>query len=79
MVSYNCESATVELSKDSAIKVVAMVMVAQATKIDQITLQVPEQKRTSTALDPSPAVKKVCLGLPDTSKEVVIEADLDPK
>jgi hypothetical protein len=79
MVSYNCESATVELSKDSAIKAATMVMVAQAAKIDQTTLQVTEQKRTSTALDPSPTVKKVCLGLPDASKEVVIRADLDPK
>jgi hypothetical protein len=79
MVSYNCESATVELCKDSAIKVVAMVMVAQAAKIDQTTVQVPEQKHTTTALDPSPAVKTVCFGLPDASKEVVIGADLDPK
>jgi hypothetical protein len=79
MVSYNCESATVELSKDSAIKAAAMVMVAQAAKIDQTTLEVPEQKRTSTALDPSPAVKEVCLGLPDASKEVVIGANLNPK
>jgi hypothetical protein len=79
MVSYNCESATAELSKDSAIKAAATVMVAQAAKIDQTTLQVPEQKRTSTALDPSPAIKKVCLGLPDASKEVVIGADLDLK
>jgi hypothetical protein len=79
MVSYNCESATVKLSKDSAIKAAAMVMVTQAAKIDQTTLQVPEHKRTTTALDPSPAVKKVCLGLPDASKEVVIGADLDPK
>jgi hypothetical protein len=79
MDSYNCESATVELAKDSAIKAAATVMVAQETKIDQTTLQVPEQKRTATALDPSPAVKKVCLGLPDASKEVVIGADLDPK
>jgi hypothetical protein len=54
-------------------------MVAQAAKIDQTTLQVPEQKRTTMALDPSPAIKKVCLGLPDASKEVVIGADLDPK
>jgi hypothetical protein len=79
MVSYNCESATVELSKDSAIKAAATVIVAQAGKIDQTTLQVPEQKRTSTALDPSPAVKKVCLGLHDASKEVIIGPDLDPK
>jgi hypothetical protein len=79
MVSYNYENATVELSKDSVIKAATTVMVAQAAKIDQTTLQVPEQKRTSTTLDPSPAVKKVCLGLPDASKEVIIGADLDPK
>jgi hypothetical protein len=79
MVSYNCESATVKLSKDSATKAASTVMVAQAAKIDQTTLEVLEQKCTSTALDPSPAVKKVCLGLPDASKEVVIRADLDPK
>jgi hypothetical protein len=68
MISYNCESATVELSKDSAIKAAATVMVAQAAKIVQTTLEVPEQKHTSTSLDPSPSVKKVCLGLPDASK-----------
>jgi hypothetical protein len=79
MASYNCESATVELSKDSVVKAAATIMVAQAAKIDQTTLEVPEQKRTSTALDPSPALKKVCLGLPDASKEIVIGANLDPK
>jgi hypothetical protein len=79
MVSYTCESATVELFQDSAIKATATVMVTQAAKIDQTTLQVPEQKRTSTTLDPSLSIKKVCLGLPDASKEVVIGADLDPK
>jgi hypothetical protein len=79
MVSYNYESTTVELSKDSVIKAAATVMVVQAAKIDQTTLQVPEQKHTSIALDPSPVVKKVCLVLPDASKEVVIGADLDPK
>jgi hypothetical protein len=79
MVSYDCESATVELSKDSAVKAAAPVMVAKAAKIDQTTLEVLEQKCTNTALDPSPAVKKVCLGLPDASKEVVIGANLDPK
>jgi hypothetical protein len=79
MVSYNYESATVELSKDSAIKAATTVMVAQAAKIDQTTLQVPEQKRTTTALDPSPAIKKVCLSVPVASKEVVIRADLDLK
>jgi hypothetical protein len=79
MVSYNCESATVELSKDLTFKAVAMVMLAQASKIDQTTLEVPEQKHTSMAVDPILAIKKVCLSLPDASKEVVIGADLDPK
>jgi hypothetical protein len=79
MVSYNCESSTVELAKDSACKDAATVMVAQEAKIDQTTLEVLEQKRTRTTLDPSPAVKKVCLGLTNASKEVVIEANLDPK
>jgi hypothetical protein len=63
MVSYNCESTTVKLSKDYAVNAAATVMVAQAAKIDQSTLEVPEQKHTNTALDPSPAVKKVFLGL----------------
>jgi hypothetical protein len=79
MVSYNCKRATVELSKDSTVKAAATIMVAQAAKIDQNTLEVLEQKHTSTTLNPSPAVKNVCLGLPDASKEVVIGANLDPK
>jgi hypothetical protein len=54
-------------------------VVAQAAKIDQTTLEVPEKKRTSTALDPSTAVKMVYLSLPDASKEVIIGANLDPK
>jgi hypothetical protein len=78
MVSYNCESSTVELAKDSACKAATTVMVAQAAKIDQTTLEVPEQKHTAKTLDPSPVVKKVCLGLPDASKEVTIGANLDP-
>jgi hypothetical protein len=79
LVSYNCESDIVDLAKVSACKAATTVMVAQAAKIDQTTLEVPEQKRTTTALDPSLAVKKFCLDLPKASKEVTIGADLDPK
>jgi hypothetical protein len=42
MVSYNCESTTVELSKDSTVKAAATVMVALAAKIDQTTQEVLE-------------------------------------
>jgi hypothetical protein len=79
MVSYSCESSTAELTKDSSCKAAATVMVAQAAKIDQTTFEVPEQKRTSTALDSSLPVKKVFLNLPDASKEVDTGANLDPK
>jgi hypothetical protein len=79
LVSYNCESDTINLSKVSACKATTMVMVAQDAKIDQTTLEVPEQKHTTTTLDPNPAMKKVCLGPPKASKEVTIGADLDPK
>jgi hypothetical protein len=69
MVSYNCESATVELSKDSAIKAAATVMVAQAAKIDQTTLEVPEQKRTSTTLEPKKTSGfRMCIDYTDLNK-----------
>jgi hypothetical protein len=61
LVSYYCESATVELAKDSACKAAATVMVAQTAKIDQTTSEVPEQKRTTTTSNPSHTVKKVSL------------------
>jgi hypothetical protein len=67
MVSYNCESATVELSKDSAIKAAATVMVAQAAKIDQTTLQVSEQKRMSTAFGPKSSCQE---GLPRPARRI---------
>jgi hypothetical protein len=79
LVSYNCKSDTIDLAKVSPCKAATTVMVAQAAKIDQTTLEVPEQKRTATTLDASPTVKKVCVGLPDASKEVTIGANLDPK
>jgi hypothetical protein len=79
LISYNCESDTVDLAKVSACKPTATVKVAQAAKIDQTTLQVIEQKCIATALDASPAVKKVYLSLPDASKEMTIGAELDPK
>jgi hypothetical protein len=61
MVSYNCKSAIVELSKDSTVKAATTVMVALAAKIDQTTLEVPEQKRTKHSSGPKSSCKE---GLP---------------
>jgi hypothetical protein len=55
------------------------VMVAEAKKVDQSDLIVPEQKRTETALDAMPSTKKVCLSLADPAKMVVIGDDLGEK
>jgi hypothetical protein len=42
-------------------------------------MEVIEQRHTSIALDVCPVVKRVCISLPDATKEVTIGADLDPK
>jgi hypothetical protein len=64
IISFKCDNDTVNLATTSAYRAAATVMVAQAAKIDQTTLEVPEQKCTTTALEASPAVKKVCLSVP---------------
>jgi hypothetical protein len=63
MVSYNCESATVELSKDSAIKAAAMDIVAQAAKINQTTLRYQSrsvQPQLWTQFQPSRRFASAC-------------------
>jgi hypothetical protein len=55
------------------------VMVAETKKVDPSDLTVPEQKRTETALDAMPSMKKVCLGLANPAKTVVIGDDLGEK
>jgi hypothetical protein len=51
-------------------------MVAEAKKVAPTDLAIPEQKRTKTALDAIPATKKVCHGLTDPAKTVVIGDNL---
>jgi hypothetical protein len=79
LVSYNCESNTVDLAKVFACKAAASVMVAQAAKIDQTTLDMLEQKRTTTALDASPAMKKFASTCPTHPRKSLSGPDLDPK
>jgi hypothetical protein len=54
-------------------------MVAEAKKVDSSDLTIPEQKCTETALDATPVMKKVCLGLADPTKTVVIGDNLGEK
>jgi hypothetical protein len=52
--------------------------VAEAKKVDPYDLTIPEQKHIETALDATPATK-VCLGLADPAKMVVIGDNLREK
>jgi hypothetical protein len=55
------------------------VMVAEAKKVAPTNMTIQDQKRTETALDATPATKKVCLGLADPAKAVVIGDNLGEK
>jgi hypothetical protein len=44
IISFKCESDTVDLATTSTCKAAATIMVAQAAKIDPTSLEVPEQK-----------------------------------
>ena len=79
MVSYICDAESVDLTSTSAYAAAASAMVAQASTVDVSMLEVPEQKHTETALDPSLAIKRVCLNLSDRTREVSIGADLTKK
>jgi hypothetical protein len=54
-------------------------MVAEAKKVAPTNLAILEQKSTETALDATPAMKKVCLGLADPAKMEFIGDSLGEK
>jgi hypothetical protein len=79
LISFKCDNAALEIATTHACFGASAVMVAEAKKVDQSDLTVPEQKHTETALDAMPSMKKVCLGLADPAKTVVIGDDLGEK
>jgi hypothetical protein len=79
LISFKCNTAALEIATTHACFVASAVMVAEAKKVDQSDLTVPEQKRTETAVDATPSTKKNCLGLANLAKTVVIGDDLREK
>jgi hypothetical protein len=53
--------------------------VAEAKKVTPTNLAIPEQKHIETALDATPAMKKVCLGHADPAKRVLVGDNLGEK
>jgi hypothetical protein len=79
LISFKYDNEAVEIATTSACFGASTVMVAVAKKVALTDLTIPEQKRTETTLDATPETKKVCLGLADPAKTVVIGDNLGEK
>jgi hypothetical protein len=79
IVSFKCDSETLEIATTNTYMDASVVMVAKAAKVALTDLTIPEQKRTDTALNATPVTKKVCLGLADPEETVVIGDNLGEK
>jgi hypothetical protein len=79
LISFKCDNEALEITTMNACFGASAIMVAEAKKVDLSDLTIPEQKRTETSLDATPATKKVYLGLADPTKMVVIGNDLGEK
>jgi hypothetical protein len=79
LISFKCANEALEIATTNACFGASAVMVAEAKKVGPSDLTIPEQKRTETTLDATPATKKVCLRLANLNKTVVIDDDLGEK
>jgi hypothetical protein len=79
LISFKCDNEALEIATMNACFGASAVMVAEAKKVVPTDLTIQDQKRTETALDATPATKKVCLGLADPAKTVVIGDNLGEK
>jgi hypothetical protein len=79
LISFKCDTAALQIATMHAYFGASAVMVAEAKKVDQSDLTIPEHKRTETTLDVTPSTKKICLGLADPAKTAVIGDDLGEK
>jgi hypothetical protein len=79
LVLFKCDNEALEIATMNACFDASAVMVAEAKKVAPADLTILEQKRTETTLDATLATKKVCLGLGDPAKTVVIGDNLGEK
>jgi hypothetical protein len=72
IITFKCDNGALKIATTNACFGASAVMVAEAKKVAPTDLTILEQKCTETALDATPATKKVCLGLADPQKTVII-------
>jgi hypothetical protein len=75
IVSFKCDNEALEIATTNACIDTSTVMVTEAKKVSSTDLIIPIQKHTETTLDATPATK-VCLGLANPAKMVVIDDNL---
>jgi hypothetical protein len=72
IISFKCDNEALEIAMTNACIDTSVVMITEAAKVALSDLTVLERKHTDTALDATLATKKVCLGLADPEKSVII-------
>jgi hypothetical protein len=78
---FKCDNKALDIATMNACIIIAIVvvMITEAAQVATTDLTILEQKCTSTALDATLTTKKVCLGLADPEKMVVIGDNLGEK
>jgi hypothetical protein len=79
IVSFKCDNEALNITMMNACIDAPVVLFTEVANVAPSDLTIPEQKHTDTALDATPATKKVCLGLADPEKAVVIADNLIEK
>jgi hypothetical protein len=79
IVSFKCDNGDLDIAMMNAYVDTLDVLVAKVAKVAPSNLIVPEQQCTDTTLDAMPSTKKVCLGLPDLEKMMVMSDNLRKK
>jgi hypothetical protein len=78
IISFRCDNEALDITMTNAYVDASAVLVAEAAKVAPSDLTISEQKHTDATLDATPA-KKVCLGLADPEKMMVIGDNLVEK
>jgi hypothetical protein len=79
LISFKCDNEALKIATMNACSCALAVVVAEAKKVYASDLTIQEQKRTETALDATPATKKVYLDFADLAKTVVTGDNLGEK
>jgi hypothetical protein len=79
IVSSKCDNEDLDIAMTNTCVDTSVVMVTEAAKVSPSDLTVSKQQHTDTVLDATPSMKKICLGLSNPEKTVLIGDNLGEK